>query len=115
MAERVDIRESQISGVATFYENFYHDVKGKYVLKLCGGTGCHVRKSGNVLQPLYDTSGLSESKQTSDDGLFSMEILSCLGACGLSPGVMINNTVPRAMTPERAVDLIEELRAKEGA
>ena len=102
-------------GVATFYENFSLDVKGKYVLKVCRGTACHVRKSGNVLQAIYDATGLSESKPTSDDGLFTIEIVSCLGACGLSPVVMVNDTVHPAMTPDKAVDLIEELRAKEGA
>ena len=90
-------------------------VKGKYVLKVCRGTACHVRKSGNVLQALYDATGLSESKPTTDDGLFTIEIVSCLGACGLSPVVMVNDTVHPSMTPEKAADLIEELRAKEGA
>ena len=99
IADKVGISESKIYGVATFYENFSLDVKGKYVLKVCRGTACHVRKS----------------KPTSDDGLFTIEIVSCLGACGLSPVVMVNDTVHPAMTPDKAVDLIEELRAKEGA
>ena len=85
------------------------------MLKVCRGTACHVRKSGNVLQALYDATGLSESKPTSDDGLFTIEIVSCLGACGLSPVVMVNDTVHPSMTPEKAADLIEELREKEGA
>ena len=90
IADKVGISESKIYGVATFYENFSLDVKGKYVLKVCRGTACHVRKSGNVLQALYD-------------------------ATGLSPVVMVNDTVHPSMTPEKAADLIEELRAKEGA
>ena len=115
LSEKMGLSEAHIYGVATFYENFSLDVKGKYVLKVCRGTACHVRKSGNVLQALYDATGLSESKPTSDDGLFTIEIVSCLGACGLSPVVMVNDTVHPAMTPDKAVDLIEELRAKEGA
>ena len=71
--------------------------------------------NGHDLQAIYDATGLSESKPTSDDGLFTIEIVSCLGACGLSPVVMVNDTVHPAMTPDKAVDLIEELRAKEGA
>ena len=106
IADKVGISESKIYGVATFYENFSLDVKGKYVLKVC---------RGNVLQALYDATGLSESKPTSDDGLFTIEIVSCLGACGLSPVVMVNDTVHPAITPDKAVDLIEELREKEGA
>ena len=93
IADKVGISESKIYGVATFYENFSLD----------------------VLQALYDATGLSESKPTSDDGLFTIEIVSCLGACGLSPVVMVNDTVHPSMTPEKAADLIEELRAKEGA
>ena len=115
IAEGLGVPLSEVYGVATFYENFSLDVKGKYVLKVCRGTACHVRKSGNVLQALYDATGLSESKPTSDDGLFTIEIVSCLGACGLSPVVMVNDTVHPAMTPDKAVDLIEELREKEGA
>ena len=109
------ISESGQAFLRGLYENFSLDVKGKYVLKVCRGTACHVRKSGNVLQALYDATGLSESKPTSDDGLFTIEIVSCLGACGLSPVVMVNDTVHPAMTPDKAVDLIEELREKEGA
>lgn len=115
IADTLGISISKVYSVATFYENFSLDVKGKYVLKVCRGTACHVRKSGNVLQALYDATGLSESKPTTDDGLFTIEIVSCLGACGLSPVVMVNDTVHPSMTPEKAADLIEELRAKEGA
>ena len=115
IADTLGLSVSKVYSVATFYENFSLDVKGKYVLKVCRGTACHVRKSGNVLQALYDATGLSESKPTSDDGLFTIEIVSCLGACGLSPVVMVNDTVHPSMTPEKAADLIEELRAKEGA
>ena len=65
IADKVGISESKIYGVATFYENFSLDVKGKYVLKVCRGTACHVRKSGNVLQALYDaTSGKVQDDKT---------------------------------------------------
>ena len=109
------ISESKIYGVATFYENFSLDVKGKYVLKVCRGTACHVRKSGNVLQALYDATGLSESKPTSDDGLFTIEIVSCLGACGLAPVMTIDGEVHAKMDPETALALLEDIRAREGA
>ena len=115
VADKIGVTEAKAFSVATFYENFSLDVKGKYVLKVCRGTACHVRKSGNVLQALYDATGLSESKPTTDDGLFTIEIVSCLGACGLSPVVMVNDTVHPSMTPEKAMDLIQELREKEGA
>ena len=115
IADTLGLSVSKVYSVATFYENFSLEAKGKHIVKVCAGTACHVRKSGNVLQALYDATGLSESKPTTDDGLFTIEIVSCLGACGLSPVVMVNDTVHPAMTPDKAVDLIEELRAKEGA
>ncbi len=113
IAKKVGMSESKLYGVATFYGNFSLDTKGKYVMKVCRGTACHVRKSSNVLQALYEATGTSEKKATSDDGLFSIEIVSCLGACGLSPVVMVNDTVHAAMTPDKARELVAQLR--EGA
>lgn len=110
IAKKVKMSESKLYGVATFYGNFSLDAKGKYLMKVCRGTACHVRKSANVLQALYDATGTSEGKATSDDGLFTIEIVSCLGACGLSPVVMVNDTVHAAMTPEKARALVEQLR-----
>ena len=110
IAKKVGMSESKLYGVATFYGNFSLDAKGKYVMEVCRGTACHVRKSSNVLQALYDATGTNEHKPTSDDGLFTLEIVSCLGACGLSPVVMVNDTVHASMTPEKARALVEELR-----
>ena len=110
IAKKVKMSETKLYGVATFYGNFSLDAKGKYLMKVCRGTACHVRKSANVLQALYDATGTNENKATSDDGLFTIEIVSCLGACGLSPVVMVNDTVHAAMTPEKARALVEQLR-----
>ena len=112
IAKKVGMSESKLYGVATFYGNFSLDAKGKYVLKVCRGTACHGRKSSTVLQALYDATGTDEHKPTSDDGLFTLEIVSCLGACGLSPVVMVNETVHPAMTPEKARALVAELRGE---
>ncbi|MDO5445011.1 MAG: NAD(P)H-dependent oxidoreductase subunit E [Eubacteriales bacterium] len=113
IAEKVGISNAKIYGVATFYGNFSLEAKGKYVLKVCRGTACHVRKSATILDALYAATGLNEDKHTTDDGLFTIEIVSCLGACGLAPVVMVNETVHPQMTPDKAKALIEELRAKE--
>ena len=110
IAEKTGMSESDLYGVATFYGNFSLDAKGKYILKVCRGTACHVRKSGDVLQALQEATGLTERKSISEDGLFSIEIVSCLGACGLSPVVMVNDTVHAAMTPDKAKDLVADLR-----
>ncbi|MCI6647620.1 MAG: NAD(P)H-dependent oxidoreductase subunit E [Oscillospiraceae bacterium] len=113
IADKIDVSTAKIFGVATFYGNFSMDVKGKYVIKVCRGTACHVRKSADVLQAIYDVTGLSENQPTTSDGLFTIETVSCLGACGLSPVVMVNETVHGAMNPDKAKALINELREKE--
>ena len=110
IAAKTGMSESDLYGVATFYGNFSLDAKGKYVLKVCRGTACHVRKSADVLQALQEATGLSEKKSISADGLFTIEIVSCLGACGLSPVVMVNDTVHATMTPDKAKDLVADLR-----
>ena len=110
IAAKTGMSESDLYGVATFYGNFSLDAKGKYVLKVCRGTACHVRKSADVLQALQEATGLSEKKSISDDGLFTIESVSCLGACGLSPVVMVNDTVHATMTPDKAKDLVADLR-----
>ena len=114
VAEKLGINEAKAFGVATFYENFSFDPKGKYVIKVCDGTACHVRKSAPVLEALNRVLGLGGGKKTTDDMLFTVETVSCLGACGLAPAVMVNETVHPRMTPEKAIDLIRSIREEEG-
>ena len=114
VAARMAIPESAVSGVVSFYNYFTTKPKGKYVLKVCRGTSCHVRRSDTVLQAIYNVTGMGEYKTSTDDGLFSIEIVSCLGACSLSPVVMVNDEVHPAMTPDKAMRLIAEIRTKEG-
>ena len=110
IATKVGMSESDLYGVATFYGNFSLDAKGKYIMKVCRGTACHVRKSADVLSTLQEETGLTGKKSISEDGLFTIEIVSCLGACGLSPVVMVNDVVHPAMTPDKARALVAELR-----
>ena len=99
--------------VASFYENFSFEAKGKYVIKVCDGTACHVRKSIPILEGLYKELGLGKKKHTTDDQLFTVETVSCLGACGLAPAVMVNDEVHPKMTPEKMSELIKKLREEE--
>ena len=110
LAEKLDIPEARIYGVATFYENFSLERKGKYVVKVCDGTACHVRKSIPILEALRKELGLSESKKTTDDFIFTVETVSCLGACSSAPAVMVNDEIYPTMTPETAVALINKLK-----
>ena len=112
VAQRLGISVSKVYSVATFYENFSFEAKGKYVIKVCDGTACHVRHSTPVLEALWKELGLSKKKHTTDDMMFTVETVSCLGACGLAPTMMVNEQVHPAMTPEKALALIAELRGK---
>ncbi|MDO4554734.1 MAG: NAD(P)H-dependent oxidoreductase subunit E [Lachnospiraceae bacterium] len=112
VAEKLGISEAKAYSVATFYENFSFEPKGKYVIKVCDGTACHVRKSIPILERLYSELGLSKTKVTTDDMLFTLETVSCLGACGLAPVLTVNDKVYPKMTPDDAAALIQELRGE---
>lgn len=110
LANELDIPEARIFSVATFYENFSLEPKGKYVIKICDGTACHVRRSIPILERLRSELGLSESKKTTDDLNFTVETVSCLGACGLAPVLTVNDVVHSAMTPDKASELLKQLK-----
>lgn len=112
VAKAIGVGEARLYGVATFYENFSLEPKGKYVIRCCDGTACHVRGSLPILDQLRKTLDLSEEKKTTDDLIFTVETVSCLGACGLAPVITVNGVVHPAMTPEKALDLLDELKAE---
>lgn len=110
IAGKIGITETKAYSVASFYERFSFEAKGKYIIRVCDGTACHVRQSVPVLNRLREELGLSEKKHTTDDMLFTVETVSCLGACGLAPAMMVNDKVHPAMTPDKATALIKELK-----
>ncbi|MBR4303866.1 MAG: NAD(P)H-dependent oxidoreductase subunit E [Clostridia bacterium] len=110
ISAKLDMSEAEIYSVATFYENFSLEPKGKYVIKICDGTACHVRRSIPILDRIRAELGLSAEKKTSDDLNFTVETVSCLGACGLAPVLTVNDVVYPAMTPDKASALLKELR-----
>ncbi len=83
------------------------------MIKVCDGTACHVKKSEGLIQALEKELGLNAKKRTTDDLLFTLETVACLGACGLAPAVVINDQVHGLMTPESTLKLIHEIKAKE--
>lgn len=98
-----------VYGVATFYAQFSLDPKGKYEIKLCDGTACHVRGSMPVLDAVRGKLGLTPEKSTTDDGMFSLETVSCLGACGLAPVIVINGKVYPKMTADAVKVALDEV------
>ena len=110
LSEKLGMSRAKIYSVATFYENFSLEPKGKFVIKICDGTACHVRKSVPILDKLRKELSLSETKTTTDNLLFTLETVSCLGACGLAPAMTVNDKVYGAMTPEKAMEILNTLK-----
>ncbi|MGI6161013.1 MAG: NAD(P)H-dependent oxidoreductase subunit E [Christensenellales bacterium] len=113
LSRRLSISEAQIYSVATFYENFSLEPKGKYIIRVCDGTACHVRKSIPILERMKKELGLTDKKVTTDDLLFTVETVSCLGACGLAPVITVNGKVYPAVTPDSAAALIKEIKEED--
>ena len=113
IASAMEVTPAKVYSVATFYENFSLEPKGKYVIKICDGTACHVKKSIPVLNALRGELGLSDSKHTTDDLMFTVETVSCLGACGLAPVITVNDKVYAKMTPESAKEILKGIREEE--
>lgn len=110
LSSKLNVSEAKIYGVATFYENFSLSPKGKYVIKICDGTACHVRKSIPILEAMRKELKLENDDKTTDDLMFTVETVSCLGACGLAPVITVNDKVYASVTPDMAVGLIKEIR-----
>lgn len=113
IAKKLDTSVANIYSVATFYENFSLEPKGKYIIKVCDGTACHVRKGIPVLERLRAELGLSDKKVTTDDLMFTVETVSCLGACGLAPAMTVNDKVMPAMTTDKASSVIRDIKEAE--
>lgn len=113
VATALDLPPARVYGVATFYAHFTLEPKGKYLIRICDGTACHVKKSTGILEALQTKLGLSERKRTTGDMLFTLETVYCLGCCSLAPVLVVNDVVYSDMTPEKATALVDDLQAKE--
>ena len=102
--------ESHVYGVATFYAQFRFTPIGKKHITVCRGTACYVSGASRIVDEIEKHLGIKEG-QTTEDMEYSLETVACIGACGLSPCIMINNKVEAKMTPRK----IRELLAKKGA
>ena len=100
---------SRVYGVATFYAQFRFEPLGKYVIKICHGTACHVNGAVNISQAITEELGIEEG-QTTEDGLVTLERVACLGCCSLAPVIMINNKVFGKLMPEKVRKLMKNLK-----
>lgn len=111
IATALDISPVTVYGVATFYTQFSLLPKGKYIIKVCDGTACHVRGSEPIYLAIREFLGLKPGQNTTDDLQFTVETVSCLGACGIAPVMIINNEeVHGQSTKESALDVVKELQ-----
>ncbi|MDD6603835.1 MAG: NADH-quinone oxidoreductase subunit NuoE [Eubacteriales bacterium] len=109
IASATGIAESEIMGVGTFYTQFRFKPVGKYLIMLCQGTACHVNSSELILETIKDELGIDDG-ETTDDGLFSLKCVACLGCCSLSPVMMINEDTYGSLTPDKTKKILKELR-----
>ncbi len=110
--KKLNIPTSKIYGVATFYNQFRFEPTGKYHIQVCRGTACHVLGSATVLQELESYLKV-KSGQTTRDGFFSIEVVACIGACGLAPVICINGEFYANVTADSIKTIIDTYRAKE--
>jgi NADH-quinone oxidoreductase subunit E len=113
VATALDVAPARVFGVATFYAHFAIEPKGKHLVRLCDGTACHVKDSIRILEAIRARLGLAGKKTTTNDMLFTVETVACLGACGLAPVVVLDDQVHGQMTPNTAVRLLEAVIARE--
>ncbi len=113
VAEQTGSTPAKVMGVATFYTQFRLKPVGKYLIMLCKGTACHVNGADRIETALSEELGISDG-ETTDDGLFSIKNVACLGCCSLSPVMMINDETYGSLTPEKAVGIIRELKERGG-
>lgn len=112
VAEQTGIKPAKVLGVATFYTQFRFKPVGKYLILLCQGTACHVNGAKLIETALEEELGIQDG-DTTDDGLFSLKTVACLGCCSLSPVMMINDETYGSLTPAKAKEIIRELRGRQ--
>jgi len=111
VAERLDLPASKVYGVATFYNQFRFNPPGRFHVQVCRGTACHVKGSAAVLAALEQALGV-EPGQTTRDGLFSLEVVACIGACSLAPVISVGGEFHAAVTPEQVEEILQTYRRK---
>lgn len=102
---------SKIYGVATFYNQFRFQAQGRFNIQVCRGTACHVKGSLKVLEAIMRELDIKPG-ETTRDGIFSLEVVACIGACGLAPVISVDGEFHAGMTPEKVKDILDSYRRK---
>ena len=109
IATALNMPVAEVYGVATFYAHFSLEAKGKYVAKVCNGTACHVKGAIKLKEAFYKKLKMAAEKHTTDDMMFTVELVSCLGACGLAPVLTINEKVYGPIDAKKTEALIDTI------
>lgn len=109
-AERLNVYASQIYGVLTFYAQFHLKPRGKYIVRICMGTACHVKGAGRIGDTLKDRLGVGHA-ETTPDLKFTAEYVACIGACGMAPVIMVNDATYGSMTVQKMDEVIAKYQA----
>ena len=112
IADALKLKTAKVYGVATFYTQFRFEPVGKFLILLCMGTACHVNGAKTIEEAIYDEIGISNG-ETTQDGLFTLSNVACLGCCSLSPVMMINGETYGALTGDKAKEILNTLRSAE--
>ena len=115
VAEALGATKSEIFGVLTFYNRFHLSPQGKHTVRICRGTACHFKGAPSIIESIRNHLRLPHGKETTDDFLFSMEEVACLGACGISPVMNIDEETYGNLSPGMAVEIIAKYEAEEKA
>ena len=115
IANELKVSPAKVFGVATFFAHFSTTPKGKHIIKVCNGTACHVKGSSSIINAVKTKLKLKDGQETTEDMMFTLECVSCLGACGLAPVMVMDETVHGQITPEKATQLIDEVIKAEAA
>ncbi|HJX30487.1 MAG TPA: NADH-quinone oxidoreductase subunit NuoE [Thermodesulfobacteriota bacterium] len=113
VAEAIHLSPAQVQGVITFYAGFTLKPKGKYVLRVCRGTACHVKGGRGILRLMKRELGLQEG-ETSPDYQFTLETVACLGACFLAPTMMVNRTYFGKLSPPKVTSVLSQYQKDKG-
>ena len=112
VSEKTGVSVAEIYGVVTFYSFFSLTPKGKYVIGVCLGTACYVKGAQQIIDKFSEIIGIKPG-ETSADGLFTLDALRCIGACGIAPAVTINGKVYPKLTVDEVPKIVEEYKAME--
>lgn len=107
VAERLNVYPSQIYGVLTFYAQFHLKPRGKFIIRVCMGTACHVLGAERIKESFYDRIKIGHA-ETTPDRRFTFELVACLGACGMAPLAMVNDETYGKMTVQKVDEIVKE-------